>query len=272
MSSPAQSAPAGPVWKVSQLRVLNSEFIKLRTVRSTFWTFLSLVAALIGLGVLFSWATLSAYQQNQLPPNVVMDATGTSLSGVFLAQVAVAVLGVLVVTGEYASGMIRATLSAVPKRIPVVIAKAVSLALTTFVISLISAFVAFYLGQLVFQADGLEDHLGDPGVLRAIIGCALYLAVMALAAMGLGLIIRSTAASVAILVVFLFVLPILANFLPINIQNAVVKWFPGTAGQSIIQVAQQPNLLGPWEGFAVFCGYALVVLLIGTFLLKRRDA
>lgn len=272
--SPPTTQPvksARPVWKVSQLHVLKSEWIKLLSVRATMWTYLAAIAALVGLGVVTSLATLTAYKDGQLPPEPALDPTGSSLTGVFMAQVAVAVLGVLCITGESSSGMLRATFAAVPKRLPVVIAKAIVLPLATFVIMLVSTFAAFFLGQLIFKSEGLNATLSDPGALRAVVGCALYLSVMALAGLGLGLIFRSTAAAIAVLVVILFVFQIIVAFLPANIQNAVVKWLPGTAVESISQTAEQPNLLGPWQGFAVFCGYSLLALVVGAVLVKKRD-
>jgi ABC-2 type transport system permease protein len=274
MSAPATQPvkSARPVWKVSQLHVLKSEWIKLSSVRATMWTYLATVGALVGLGVVTCLVTVTEYKDGLLPPEPPLDPTGSSLTGVFMAQVAIAVLGVLCITGEYASGMVRATFAAVPKRLPVVIAKAIVLPLATFVIMLVSSFAAFFLGQLILKTEGLNATLSDPGALRAVVGCALYLSVMALAGLGLGLIIRSTAGAIGVLVVILFVFPIIASFLPANIQNVIVKWLPGTAVESIAQTAQQPNLLGPWQGFAVFCGYTLLALVIGAILVKKRDA
>jgi ABC-type transport system involved in multi-copper enzyme maturation permease subunit len=137
---------------------------------------------------------------------------------------------------------------------------------------LVSSFAAFFLGQLIFRAEGLNATLADPGALRAVVGSALYLSVMALAGLGLGLIFRSTAGAVAAVVVILFVFPIVASFLPGDTQNAIVKWLPGSAVESIIQTTQPPNLLGPWQGLAVFGGYTLLALVIGAMLVNRRDA
>lgn len=267
-----QVQPTRPAWRVSQLHVLKSEWIKLVSVRSTMWTYLAAVAALVGLGLVTSLATLTAYKDGQLPTEPALDPTGSSLTGVFMAQVAVAVLGVLCITGESSSGMLRATFAAVPKRLPVVVAKAIVLPLATFVVMVVSSFAAFFVGQLIFKTEGLNATLSDPGALRVVVGCALYLSVMALAGLGLGLIFRSTAAAIAVLVVILFVFQIVVAFLPTSIQNVVVKWLPGTAVESIAQTAEQPNLLGPWQGFALFCGYTLLALVIGAILVKKRDA
>lgn len=223
-------------WTVGTGKVIRSEFIKLRTVRSTYWTYLIAVAATIGLGLLFSYGATYAASQNQLPPETVWDAAGTSLSGIFMSQLATAILGVMFVTSEYTSGMIRSTFSAVPKRMPVLVGKFVALSVVTFALMLISSFAVFFLAQPIFAQQHLETTIDAPGVLRAVIGCALYLTVIALMGMALGWIVRSTAGSVAIIVGLLFVLPILISlpFLPLSVREDVTKWMPGTAGQSIV--------------------------------------
>ena len=272
VAQPVQSSPPKPKWRVTQMHVISSEFLKLRTVRSTYWTYLITLAVTVGLGALFSLATALAYAGGDLPPGTVMDPTGTSLSGLFLSQLAVGVLGVLFISSEYSSGMIRATFSAVPKRLPVLVAKAVVLAVSTFVVTLVGSFAAFFVGQLVFKTQHLETSLSADGVLRAVVGCALYLTGVALLGLALGAILRSTAGAIAVLAGLLFVLPILVAFLPQTFSQNITKYQPGTAGQAIIQVFQQPTLLSPWAGFALFCGYIAVLLIIATFLVKKRDA
>lgn len=273
--SVTQDAPTSrPDWSVHQSNVIKSELVKLRTVRSTYWTYLVAIAATVGLGLLFSWGSTYAYSQGELPPEVVWDSAGTALSGIFLSQLATAILGVMFVTSEYTSGMIRSTFSAVPKRMPVLIAKIVALAVVTFVLMLIAAFAVFFLSVPIFASEDLETTIGAPGVLRAVVGCALYLAVVALLGMALGLIVRSTAGAVAIVVGLLFVLPILVSlpFLPLSVSANLTKWLPGTAGQSIVQVEQQPNLLPVWAGFGVFCAYVAILMAIGGYTMMRRDA
>lgn len=263
-----------PAWTVSQVGVIRSELIKLRTVRSTYWTYLIAVVATVGLGLLFSWGSTFAYSEGELPPEVVWDSAGTALSGIFMSQLATAILGVMFVTSEYSSGMIRSTFSAVPTRLPVLFGKVVALTVVTFVVTLVAAFAVFYLSMPIFATEGLETTIGEPGVLRAVVGCAMYLTVIALMGMALGLIVRSTAGAVAIIVGVLFVLPILVSlpFLPQAVSWNLTKWLPGTAGQSIIQVEQQANLLPVWAGFGVFCGYVVVLMVAGAYVMKKRDA
>jgi ABC-type transport system involved in multi-copper enzyme maturation permease subunit len=179
---------------------------------------------------------------------------------------------VLVISSEYTTGQIRASLGAVPQRRIMLAAKVIVFAVVTFVVGLIACLSAFAIGQSIFTAKNAGVSLGDPGVLRAVIGGALYLAVLGVLGIGLGAILRRTAGAIATLVGLLLVLPILVNFLPSPWNDDVGKYLPAQAGGAIFQVVRDGNNLGPWAGFAVFCGYAAAALLLGGFLLHRRDA
>ncbi len=191
------------------MRAIKSEWIKLRSLRSTFWSFLTAGAFVIGLGLLF--ASVEAHNlngANTIGPG--FDVTQVTLRGAFLAQLAIGVLGVMAVTGEYSTGMIRATMSAVPRRLPVLWAKLAVFAATVFVLMGISVLIAFEIGQAVLANTHHSATLSSPGALRAVIGTALYLSVLALLAIGLGFLIRNTAGAIAALFGLLLVLPILA--------------------------------------------------------------
>jgi hypothetical protein len=198
------------------------------------------------------------------------EPVARSLGGVQLAQLAIGVLGVLVVTGEYATGMIRSSLMAVPRRVPVLGAKLVVFGACTFVLTLVSAFVAFLLGQQLLGAHGTT--LSAPGALRAVIGVALYLTVVAALAVGLGFLLRSTAGGIATLVGLLLVLPGLGRLLPTSWQNHILPYLPSNAGAGVWAVRSDPGMLGTWTGFAVFCAWAVAALVLGAVVLKRRDA
>ena len=213
------------------------------------------------------WDTIDAASQANFDP------TQFSLNGLFLAQLAVGVLGVLVMSSEYATGQIRATLEAVPQRTTMLAAKVVVFAVVVLVVGLIATFGAFLIGQQIFSAKDAQATLGQPHVLRAVIGGALYLVVIGCLGVGLAAILRRTAGAIAALVSLLLILPILVNFLPSPWSDDVGKFLPGQAGAAIFQVVPgTADNLATWTGFAVFCAYAVVALLVGASLLNRRDA
>jgi ABC-2 type transport system permease protein len=249
-----------------------SEWVKMRTVRSSYWTLLAAVIAMTGFGGLLA----AAYARHLTPTaRASLDPASYSLSGFFLAQLAIGVLGVLVMTGEYATGSIRSTLAAAPQRLAVLAAKAGVFAAVAFATGLASSFAAFFLGQAIFAGKGIQAHLSDPGVLRAVFGGALYLAVCGLLSLGLGALIRRTAGAVAILITLLILLPAAVGALPAPWQGDVNPYLPSVAGQMIIghtKFTPPGHLLPPWTGFAVFCGYAAAALLAAAVTLHRRDA
>jgi ABC-2 type transport system permease protein len=268
----AQPQPA-PVTgtPVSQGRVVLSEWIKFRSLRSTAWTLAVSVLIIVGLGLLFA-AVSGAHDQHH-PQSGGPDPVTLTLSGAFLAQLVVGVLGVLFITGEYSTGMIRATLAAVPRRLPVLWAKLAVFAVVAFVISLVAALIAFLAGQAILSSDHVQSaSLTDPGVLRTVIGAALYLTVVGMLGMGLGCIIRNTAGTITSLFAILLVLPILGAVLPSNWSNDISPYLPSNAGQAIMQLTRGSNSLAPWAGFGLFVGYAAVVIAVAAVLLRRRDA
>src|SRR5205807_436717 len=197
-----------------------------------------------------------------------------SLNGLFLAQLAIGVLGVLVMTSEYATGQIRATLGATPQRMAVLVAKVWVFAAATIVVGLVACVAAFAAGQAIFTQKHVGTSLHDLTVARAVVGGALYLTALGLLGLGLGAILRRTAAAITALVSLLLILPILANFLPSPWNDDVQRYLPGDAGRQIIRVVIEPgsNALSPWAGFAVLCAYAAVALTVGALLLARCDA
>lgn len=266
-NAPASRTPGG---RVTFPRVVRSEWIKFASLRSSWITAAAAVVAVVGLGALISgitgahWSELRPEQQARFDPVMI------SLGGVNLAQLAIGVLGVLLVTGEYGTGMIRATLMAVPKRWPVLLAKLVVFCVITAVLMLAAAFAAFLIGQQLLGTHGTT--LGAPGALRAILGVALYLTVVAAFAIGLGFALRNTAGAISALLGLLLVVPGLARLLPSPWQPHVVPYLPSEAGASVFTLHPEPGMLGTWAGFGVFCLWALAALLLGAFVLQRRDA
>jgi hypothetical protein len=274
---PARVAPAVPAAarrdgkeRVTFPRVTRAEWIKLVSLRSSWITVAAAVVAVVALGALVSYVTNTHWDHMSAGERAGFDPVGRSLGGVELAQLAIGVLGVLVVTGEYATGMIRSSLMAVPRRLPVLGAKLLVYTACTFVLMIASAFVAFLLGQQLLGTHGTT--LGAPHALRAVIGVALYLAVVAALAVGLGFVLRSTAGGIAALVGLLLVLPGVGRLLPDTWQPHVLPYLPSNAGASVFQLHPDTGMLGTWAGFGVFCAWAAAALLLGAVLLRRRDA
>lgn len=251
--------------KVTQSRVMTSEWIKLRSLRSTVLTLIATIAMVVGPGVLFC-----IFQ----PANAqVGNPTGLSLRGIYLAQLTVGVLGVLLVTGEYSTGVIRSTMCSVPRRLPVLWAKLSVFALVAFAASSVAAFISFLGGQAALSANHLASaSLSEPAVLRAVFGAGLYLTAVGLLAMALGFIIRNTAGAVSVLFGLLIILPVLAQALPVSWFPQVYPYLPSTAGQAIMQVHREGLSLAPWTGLGLFAAYAAGLIALGALLLRRRDA
>ena len=257
--------------RVTQARVLRSEWTKLRTQPSAGWALLSAAVLIIGFGILYTLL------REARPPHgaaiKAFDPTSVSLSGVQLAQIAVGVLGVLLITSEYASGLIRASFAAVPRRLPVLWGKAALLAAATVAVSLPAAVAAFLAGQSILGRQHLAVSLSHPGVARAVLGSALYLAVAALLGLGLGALLRSTAGGISALFGLLFAVQIAAGFLPGRWSGEVGKFLPATAGQAVTTVHPDPAVsLAPWTGFGLFCLYAAAVLGLAAMRMRRGDA
>ncbi|MGW5237726.1 hypothetical protein ACWEOW_02195 [Monashia sp. NPDC004114] len=269
---PASPRPESGGQQVTQGRVILSEWTKLRSLRSTVASELAAVGFIVGLAVLVPLVVVSHWPPPEPGAAAAFDPTSRALSGIFLAQLAVGVLGVLFVTGEYASGMVRATFAAVPKRLPVLWAKTFVFGAVTFVLTVPACLVAFLIGQYILSGKQLQASLGQPDVLRAVIGAALYLTVVGLLGLGLGALLRNTAGGISALFGILLVVPVIVRFLPTSWSDPINKYLPSTAGQGITHVHVDPTLLAPWTGFAIFVGYAVVVLAVAGVMLRRRDA
>ena len=266
------SRPSGPATqRVSQARVVRSEWTKLRSLPSTAWSLLITVVSIVAFGVLYCLLRVAR------PPSdpaalAAFDPTAVSLTGVQLAQLAIGILGVLLVAGEYATGTIRVSLAAVPRRLPVLWGKAIVFALTTLVLCLPATLAAFLVGQSILSAEHLDISLGDPGVARAVVGSALLLSAVGLLGLGLGAVLRSTAGGVAGLFGLLFGPQLLAGLLPEAWSDRIYPYLPVPAGAAVANVQPDSAALAPWPGFGLFCLYTAVVLALAAWQLRRRDA
>jgi ABC-type transport system involved in multi-copper enzyme maturation permease subunit len=261
--------PAGQ--RVTLARVVRSEWTKLRSLPSARWSLLITVASIVGFGALYCLLRVTRPPDNPAA-RAAFDATAVSLTGVQLAQLAVGVLGVLLVAGEYATGLIRTSLTAVPARLPVLWAKAIVFALTTLVVCLPVTVASFLVGQSILSAERLDIALSHPGVARAVLGSALYLAAIGLLGLGLGALLRSTAGAVATLLGLLFGPQLLAGLLPSDWSDRIYPYLPVPAGAAVANLRPDAAALGPWRGFGLFCLYTALVLALAAWQLRRRDA
>lgn len=295
LEAPTPLAMPQPPGRVGLRRAMAAEWTKLWSVRSTTWTLVATGVAVVGLCIL-STATVNSSE-------IIGDPTRRSLIGIFLGQLIFGVLGVLVMSAEYGTGTIRATLSAVPRRPVVLSAKILVFGAVAVVVSEIFAFSAFAIGQAILSAkksaaaaivqpaqqfgvripqsiQAALSHgsasLGQPGVLRAVIGAGLYLAVLGLLALGLATIIRHTAGAISAFVGVVLVLPLIVQALPTSISNALARYLPANIGLVMFSTHGAPDRVGPafspWVGFALLALYTGVTLGIGCWVLVRRDA
>jgi ABC-type transport system involved in multi-copper enzyme maturation permease subunit len=269
----AVAAPPAPAPRVTQAQVVRSEWTKLWSLRSTRWSLLAAVVAMAGLGMLVAAFQMGHWPQMDPGERARYDPIDSGVGGYHLAQLAIGVLGVLVISGEYSTGMIRSSFMAVPRRLPVLWAKAAVFAATTFVLMLVSSFVSFFGVQAIVSQRHLQRSLGDPHALRAVVGTALFLSVLGLLAVGLGALVRNTAGGIATFVGLLFVLPGITAILPSNLADAINPYLPLNAGFTVTtSTFENTHHLAPWTGFAVFCGYAALTLALAAWGLVRRDA
>ena len=271
---PAAAAYDSPVRAagVSFTRVLLSEWTKLRTLRSTWITLASAAVLMVGVAALVSSVVLSQWDSADPVERATFDAMSIALAGLTFASLAIAALGVMTMTGEYSTGSIRATLLAVPRRTPVLAAKALLLTAVTYVSMLAATLASFGITMTLLSSKGITVSLGDPGVLRVLLGAPAYLAVVALLGLGVGALLRSTPAGITTLLGLLLVAPPLAWLLPGKVGDTLSHWLPSNAGQQVTMVTPDPAGLAPWLGLGVMAAYAVGVLVVAAVLLRRRDA
>jgi ABC-2 type transport system permease protein len=258
--------------RVTQGRVVRSEWLKMRTLRSSWLTMVVAIGSMAGIGIVISWSTANDWNHMRPRQQARFNPLDDPLSGFNLAQLAVGVLGVLLVAGEYSTGMIKASLGAVPRRLPVLWAKLGVFTTVTLVTMVPTAIVTFFVSQRLLAAQHIQTTWTAPNVSRAVIGVGLYLTVVAGLGIGLGAIVRNVAGAIAVLVGVLLVLPVIASALPETWANRINKWLPSNAGQALMSLRSDTTMLSPWRGFAVFCGYIVATVIAAAVLLKRRDA
>jgi ABC-2 type transport system permease protein len=287
--------------------VIASEFTKIRSVRSTYWTITALVVVSVGVAALVGFGIANNIQHQ--PWNKAgTDGTQSILIPFFeLGQLIIAVVGAMTITAEYSTGMIRTSLTAMPRRGTVYLGKLIVLTSVTLVVSLVTSFIAFFVGSATLSGSGVAGSLfhsvtvpmnvnmspgpGGPGngppsytfqgsylvtpghVLTAVVGSALFVTVVALIAFGLGAIIRHTAGAITSAIGLLFVLSIIIQILPQNWRDDIMRFLPDAAGRVLSVTLQQPDhLWSAWPQFGVTLIWAAVLLAVGAYLFRKRDA
>jgi len=259
--------------KVTILRVLHSEWTKLTSVRSTAWTLLAAVILTIGAGDFACWTAVSPWVATYNATGSSFDPVVQSIVGAYLAEVAIGVLGVLTITGEYATGMIRTSFVMVPVRLFVLYCKVAVFAVTSFVVAGAAIVVAFFSGQAILGTKGMGVGIASPGTWRVLLGSAFFVTVVGLLGMSVGTMVRSTGAALASVLGLVFAVPLIVDQLP-RPWNEVHKYIPDGAGEALVSTwTYGPvNLLSPFHGLLVLIIWLTVGLCSAAFLLELRDA
>ena len=276
MSNPAGAVvvvpPLAVHGRVTQMRVARSEWTKLASLRSTKWSLLAAIVLTIGLPTLFAAVLASHWSHMRPHERADHHPLDVALAGVNVSQLAISVLAVLVITGEYTTGMIRSSFIAVPKRLPVLWAKTAVYAVVAFLLMLPCVLIAFVASQAVLSRHHiLQISFSHPGVARAVVGGAVYLMLVGVFALAIGAIVRNTAGGIAAFAAIFFVIPPLLNVLPTSWNNAINPYLPSEAGRSIFSLTHGAHSLAPGPGLALFSGYCVLVIALAAVLLVRRD-
>jgi len=264
------AAPATVAGPVTQVRVVRSEWTKLRALRSTSWCGLLAAVLIVGLGAAIAG---SGTPYHISAGNSAATGVSAALLGVLFAQLVIGVVGVLAFSGEYGTGMIRATLAVVPSRLPVLWAKLIVLAGLVLPVTLLCAVADFFTATaLESSRGGSAISLTDPGVLRTVVGASVYLTVVVIIGLALGALLRKTAAGLSVFAAVFFVVPIVVGALPHKITG-FAPYLPSNAGGILWgNPLTTAHALSPWAGFAVLCGYAVILTGLAAWRLRRRDA
>jgi ABC-2 type transport system permease protein len=257
-------------------RTLRAEWTKLRSVRSTGWALLAIVGLTVGLGAFFSaLAETNVARAGAGDNDIVRD----SLVGAYLGQIGVVAFATLAITSEYATGLILATFTAMPRRGAVLAAKALLVCATVLAVGLSASVASFVLGQHLLHGGGFVPPaypyatLGDGPVQRAVLGTALFLGALALLSLGVGAVVRHSVTAVSVLLGLLFVPLVVAPLLPEDARELVQQSTPG-AGLAVQQTVERADNLpiDPWAGVGVTFAWAAGALLLALVLIRRRDA
>jgi ABC-2 type transport system permease protein len=255
--------------------VVAGEWLKLRTVRSTFWTLVTLFVGSSAISLLICLAAADEFAKDKAAGKP--DSGDIVLVGLlFVGQIAAYVLGVMTISAEYSTGGIRTSLTAVPRRVEILVAKAILLAVIVFVVGLATAFACFSLGDIPLRAKNVGVSMSDPGATRAIFGSALYLSGLSIFGLAPGFLLRHTAGAITIGLSLIFIIGGLTQLIPGSFGKWLYKMMPGNAGGGITQFGETAKnaekVFAPWTGFTVFVLEVLMLLIVGAILFEKRDA
>ena len=270
-------------YRLSFAHVLRSEWIKFRSLRSTWWTLGITVVVMVGFSLMFAAVVTSVSGQGGSPEDMGMGSTdGIGVMvitvGYSFAQLAVAVLGALTVTGEYSTGMIRSTLSAVPRRLPALAAKMIVVGAVTAVTTAVAVGLSYLVTYPILSGDGLTADFSSAEDQRALLGAVLYLTAVALFSVAVGVLLRSSAGAIFTLVAVFFVLSMVLGIVQgvtgADWVQTLMNSLPASAGEQIVLGGgmSSPDAIGPWQGFAVLVGWTAALTAAAAVVLKRRDA
>jgi ABC-2 type transport system permease protein len=255
----------------SSSAVLQSEWTKIKSVRSTIWTLALAFLVTVVLGAVICLVFNNTFDDLSDSDKATFDPTNTSFAGFVLGQLALIVFGVLVISSEYSTGMIRTSLAAVPQRGAFYTCKVAVAGGLALVVGMATAFIAFFLGQSLLGSH--KAAIGDPGVLRAVIGAGLYATLLVLLCVGAAAMLRTPMLGLGILMPFFFLISPILSAVPK--VKSVAKYFPDQAGQKIMQVVpgtDDSSAYGPWGGLGIMAIWVVVALIGGYVVLKKRDA
>jgi ABC-2 type transport system permease protein len=253
---------------VTIARVIGSEWIKFRTLRSTIAVLVAAMFGLLGIAMLIAFNTRHLSSSLQ-PDDIVASST---MQGRYLAQLLVGALGVLFVSGEFSTGMIRSTFAAVPTRMPVLIAKAVVFVAVVLTTMIVMSLIAFVCAQALIAHYRAGYSLADPGVLRVVIGNGVYLTLVGVIGSALGWIVRSTPGSLVAYFGTILVVPVLFGSVLGTWGKNIAQFLPSTAGESFVDTLRQPHTLAPWIGLGVLTLWSVGAMVVAAIELRRRDA
>jgi ABC-2 type transport system permease protein len=251
-------------------RVLRSEWTKIRSVRSTLWTLATALTVTVGLSAVICAFTNSQFDKLGKQEQVNFDAVQTSFSGSGLGQLAMIAFGVLIVSGEYNTGMIRSSLSAVPQRTVFMATKTFVAGTLVLLVGMATSFAAFFLGQALLGSHSVS--IEDKGVLRAVVGGGVYMTLIALFAMGLTFVLRSPLLAFGILMPFFFLISGILE--TVSATKKYAHYLPDQAGKTVTAVVPESldRPYGPYEGLLIMVGWTVAALIAGWIVLKKRDA
>jgi ABC-2 type transport system permease protein len=268
-----RNGPRTMLWRLTFPRVVTSEWIKLRSVRSTFWTYAVVLALGVGISALASLSVPASITDPMSAASKSSFMMTAASFGLYVGQLAVAVLGVLAISGEYSTGMIRSSFAAVPRRTPVLLAKSTVLFASSFIVGVVTILAGYAIAAPVLSGKGFTPDLTDAGTIWSILGGGLYLGLVAVFALGLGTLLRSAAGGIAAALGALLLLPVIANlvfsFTGIEWIGRAPQYFLNSAGQAM---AGASSPLEPWQNMAVALVWAAVPFILGLVVVKRRDA